>query len=76
MKKIITFVFTIFLICLCSVAVSAEEAKYNTAGDLYEAWCDNLPDYICGVWSTDGGTNNYKGGGEQTHPPPLWLSNS
>lgn len=58
MKKIITFVFTIFLICSCSVAVSAEEAKYNTAGDLYEAWCDNLPDYICGVWSTDGGTNN------------------
>lgn len=58
MKKIITLVFTIFLICSCSVAVAAEEAKYNTAGDLYEAWSDNLPDYICGVWSTDGGTNN------------------
>ena len=21
-------------------------------------WCENLPDYICGVWSTDGGANN------------------
>ena len=46
------------LICSCSIIVSAEEAKYNTAGELYEAWYENLPDYICGVWSTDGGTNN------------------
>jgi len=58
MKKIITLILTIVLICSCSIIASAAEAKYNTAGELYEAWCENLPDYICGVWSTDGGANN------------------
>ena len=59
MKKIITMFFAVLIICACSIVVSAsEEGKYNTAGDLYEAWCDNLPDYICGVWSEDGGTTN------------------
>lgn len=58
MKKIITLILTIVFICSCSIIASAEEAKYNTAGELYEAWCENLPDYICGVWSTDGGASN------------------
>ena len=58
MKKIITLILTIVFICSCSIIASAAEAKYNTAGELYEAWCENLPDYICGVWSTDGGANN------------------
>lgn len=58
MKKIITLILTIVFICSCSIIASAAEAKYNTAGELYEVWCENLPDYICGVWSTDGGANN------------------
>ena len=58
MKKIITLILTIVFICSCSIIASAAEAKYNTAGELYEAWCENLPDYICGVWSTDGGASN------------------
>lgn len=58
MKKLFTLILTMVLICSCSIIASAAEAKYNTAGELYEAWCENLPDYICGVWSTDGGTNN------------------
>ena len=58
MKKIFTLILTIVFICSCSIIASAAEAKYNTAGELYEAWCENLPDYICGVWSTDGGANN------------------
>lgn len=66
MKKFATFVFAILLICSCSVIASAEEAKYNTAGDLYKAWYENLPDYICGVWSTDGGTSNLTFGIQNT----------
>lgn len=58
MKKLFALILTLVLICSCAIIASAEEAKYNTAGELYEAWCENLPDYICGVWSTDGGTNN------------------
>ena len=58
MKKLFALILAVVLICSCSIIVSAEEAKYNTAGELYEAWYENLPDYICGVWSTDGGPNN------------------
>jgi len=58
MKKLFALILAVVLICSSSIIASAEEAKYNTAGELYEAWCENLPDYICGVWSTDGGTSN------------------
>jgi len=58
MKKLFALILAVVLICSSSIIASAEEAKYNTAGELYEAWSENLPDYICGVWSTDGGTNN------------------
>ena len=36
------------------------EGKYVTMGDLYQAWggYEGYPDYICGVWSTDGGMSN------------------
>ena len=58
MRKGFALMISILLICACAMTVSAAEVKYNNAGDLYEAWCSNLPDYICGVWSTDGGTTN------------------
>lgn len=58
MRKLFALIFSALLICSCAMSVHAEEAKYRTAGDLYEAWYNNLPDYICGVWSTDGGTSN------------------
>lgn len=58
MKKLFALMMAVLLICACAVTVSAEEAKYSTAGELYEAWCEELPDYICGVWSTDGGYHN------------------
>ena len=37
-----------------------DECKYATMGDLYQAWGGyaGYPDYICGVWSTDGGMSN------------------
>ena len=49
------------MVCLCSVLASAEESGiYENAGQLYEAWVSQggVPDYISGVWSTDGGTEN------------------
>lgn len=58
MTKGFALMISVFLIFSCTVSVCAAEAQYSTAGDLYEAWCSNLPDYICGVWSTDGGTTN------------------
>lgn len=58
MRKLFSLIFSLFLICTCTMGVWAAEAQYSTAGDLYEAWYNNLPDYICGVWSTDGGTTN------------------
>jgi len=34
--------------------------KYSSMGALYQAWggYEGYPDYICGVWSTDGGMTN------------------
>ena len=58
MRKGFALMISVFLIFSCTVSVCAAEAQYSTAGDLYEAWYNNLPDYICGVWSTDGGTTN------------------
>ena len=58
MKKWLVLIFSVLVIFSCAVAVSAEEEKYNNAGELYEAWAENLPDFICGVWSTDGGMIN------------------
>lgn len=58
MRKLFALIISVFLIWSCVLTVGAAEAKYNTAGELYEAWHDNLPNYICGVWSTDGGTSN------------------
>lgn len=60
MKKLIAVILTLMLICTCSVTVFADEAKYNTAGDLFQYWelNDAYPDYVCGVWSTDGGVTN------------------
>ena len=34
--------------------------KYSTMGALYQAWggWEGYPDYVCGVWSADGGMDN------------------
>lgn len=58
MKKLTAIVLTLLLISTCSVTAFANEGRYDTAGDLYQAWGDNMPDYICGVWSADGGMQN------------------
>lgn len=36
------------------------DGKYATMGDLFQAWggYEGYPDYVCGVWSADGGMTN------------------
>lgn len=61
MKSVISLTICLFMVCTCSVTTSAEESGiYENAGRLYEAWVsqEGVPDYISGVWSTDGGTEN------------------
>lgn len=55
MKKIIIFL----LILLLTLTVSAE-SQFKNAGELFQYWEGNdaYPDYVCGVWSTDGGYIN------------------
>lgn len=61
MKRIFLLVISILMIFSFSVMASAqEEGVYENAGQLYEAWMrqGGVPDYISGVWSTDGGCVN------------------
>lgn len=61
MRKILIYCFTLLLVCSLFPAASASEAGiYPTAGDLWEHWCEEgqIPDYITGIWSTDGTTEN------------------
>lgn len=52
MKKLIAVILTLMLICMCSLTVFANGAKYNNALELYQYWelNDAYPDYVCGVW--------------------------
>ena len=44
----------------CTVPPVDGDGKYANMGDLYQAWggYEGYPDYICGVWSNDGGMEN------------------
>lgn len=53
MKKICILMICFILMCFVSVPALASD-EYTNADELYQAWCDDLPDYITGVWSTDG----------------------
>lgn len=56
MKKTVALITAALLLFLSAVSVFAGDGVYANAGELYEAWYEDLPDSICGVWSTDGGT--------------------
>ena len=61
MKKIALLVMCCFVLCACVVTVFAEDGGiYANAEQLYEAWHSQggVPDYISGVWSTDGSREN------------------
>ncbi|MBQ3257904.1 MAG: hypothetical protein IJA67_10900 [Oscillospiraceae bacterium] len=57
MKKICVLLAFVLLMCSVSVPVFAAD-EYANADALYQAWYGNLPDYITGVWSTDGSQYN------------------
>lgn len=61
MKRILILAMCFLIMCSCAVMVSAEDSgAYENAGQLYDAWMrqGGVPDYISGVWSTDGGSIN------------------
>lgn len=56
MKKLLTALTTIMLLITFTLPCCAE-AVFETAWDLNQVWApSNYPDYVCGVWSNDGGT--------------------
>ncbi|MBQ8539064.1 MAG: hypothetical protein IJ433_05380 [Ruminococcus sp.] len=56
MKRIITALSTLLLLTTLTLPCCAE-AVFETAWDLNQVWApSNYPDYVCGVWSNDGGT--------------------
>ena len=57
MKKIRVILSVVLLMCSVSVPVFAAD-EYANADALYQTWYGNLPDYITGVWSTDGSQYN------------------
>ena len=59
MKKI-TVLFTSLLLVFSLCFSSSAEAVFETAGELYQSWAgvDSFPSYVCGVWSTNGGSDN------------------
>lgn len=58
MKKILTALTIIVLLITFTLSCCAE-AVFETAWDLNQVWAPtNYPDYVCGVWSTDGSMKN------------------
>lgn len=51
-------VLIISVIILLSLTYVSASGEYRDADDLFKAWHDNMPDYISGVWSTDGSQKN------------------
>ena len=55
MKRLF-FAILIFVL-LFALPVSAADKTYESVGDLVESWGeDNIPEYVCGIYSTFGGT--------------------
>lgn len=69
----------IILLLACALPVSGAEAgQFQTAGDLWEHWCqtDSIPDFITGIWSTDGTTENLTFGlvpGQEGETAKSWI---
>ena len=57
MKKIAVLAMCVLMLWVCAVTAFAEDGGiYENADQLYQAWCSQhgFPDYISGVWVTDG----------------------
>ncbi len=51
---------------VAAVEETPKEETYPTAGDLWIVWSKYAPDYICGIWSTDGSYENITFGIQNT----------
>ena len=58
MRKTAAFLFAVLLICFCGLHVLAAEAKYATAGEYWDSWEGERPDFITSAYYTDGGFAN------------------
>ena len=59
MKRLAALFFVWLLCAVFPAAPAAEENTFRDAGELLKHWhTAGFPDYVCGVWSTDGGTEN------------------
>ena len=58
MRKTAAFLFAVLLICFCGLHVFASEAKYATAGEYWDSWEGERPDFITSAYYTDGGVAN------------------
>lgn len=58
MKKVVIILIVLSLLFGLPV-FAAEEGKYPNARSWYGAHHESWPDNVCGVWSTDGGMDNY-----------------
>lgn len=59
MKRLTVLLFVWFLCAAFPAALTAEEGSFPDAGELLKHWhTAGFPDYVCGVWSTDGGSEN------------------
>lgn len=60
MKRIVASLLCVLMLFLAPLKASAEEiSNFENAGALYEYWSkNNMPNYITGVWSSDGGYTN------------------
>lgn len=61
MKKTLIIMICVATLFLCSAEAQASgEGMYDNAGELLEAWMKDggIPDYISGIWSTDGSYSN------------------
>ncbi len=58
MRKTAAFLFAVLLLCFCGLHVFASEAKYATAGEYWDSWEGERPDFITSAYYTDGGFAN------------------
>ena len=60
MKRLVASLLCVLMLFLAPLKASAEEiSNFENAGALYEYWSkNNMPNYITGVWSSDGGYTN------------------
>ena len=61
MKRIAVLAMCFLMLCACTVTAFAENGGiYETARQLADAWHSQggVPDYISGLWSTDGSRKN------------------